>query len=258
MQTLSIQNRKGLTIVLDVAIPSHSRGLAFVEHGLGGFRKQDCIQTIAHTLFDHGYTVVNFDATHSIGESGGEYEQATMQNHYEDLVDVIIWAKTQDWYQEPFVLAGHSLGGYAVARYTEENPFCVKAVFPFGLVVSGALSLEAAMKYRKEETDAWKESGWLTMLSISKPGLEKRLPWSHMEERLHHNLIPHAGKLTMPILFVVGEEDKSCPPDQEKMFCDLAPGTTEFHIVAGAPHTFRTPEHLEVLRTLLSNWLATV
>lgn len=255
MKTFSIQNRKDLKIVLDVSIPENPIGLAFVLHGLGGFKDQKHIQLIADTFFEHGYTVVNFDATNSIGESEGRYEDATMQNHYEDLVDVVAWAKTQDWYMEPFILAGHSLGGYAVAQYAEDFPREVKGVFPFALVVSGELSFEAAKRYKKEETDAWKETGWTYRKSNSKPGIEMKLPWSHMEERLKHDLRPNADKLTMPVLFLMGEKDESCPPDQEKILFGLVPGKKEFHTIPDAPHTFRTQEHLEALKAVLTDWL---
>ncbi len=257
MQKFNIQNRKGLQIIGNIYVPESSKGLAFVLHGLGGFKEQQHMVTIQDTLFDDGYTVVNFDATNSIGESEGKYEDATMQNHYEDLVDVTEWAKTQEWYIEPFVLAGHSLGGFAVAKYAEEFPEKVKAVFPYAAVFSGKENLETSYKFTPEETKKWKETGWRVRISNSKPGTELRLPWSHVEERLKHELKPKAGKITMPILFVVGEKDTSCPPDSQKSFYDLLPKETdkEFHIIKGAPHTFRDQEHLKELKEILDKWL---
>lgn len=84
-----------------------------------------------------------------------------------------------------------------------------------------------------------------------------KLPWSHMEERLTHDLKLKTNKLTMPILFVVGENDTSCPPYQQQAFCDLLPKETkkEIHIIAGAPHTFKETGHLNQLENIFSNWL---
>ncbi len=94
-------------------------------------------------------------------------------------------------------------------------------------------------------------------MSKSLPGVIKRLPWSHMEERLKHDLRPNAKNLNMPVLFVVGENDTSCPPDHNKVLYDLLPENTEreFHVIKGAPHTFREPEHLEQLKNILDSWL---
>jgi len=257
MEKFEIKNRKGLKIVGEILKPEKPIGLSFTLHGLGGFKEQVHIKTLAETLFENNYIVVNFDATNSIGESEGKYEDATMQNHYEDLVDVIDWAKKQDWYKEPFVIAGHSLGGFAVAKYAEEFPGEVKAVFPFAAVFSGPDNVETSHRLRPEETKDWEETGWIHKTSSSKPGIEMKLPWSHIQERSRHNLKSKADKITMPILFVMGENDLSCPPDDEKKFYDLLPFGTdkEFHVVNEAPHTLKAPEHLEQLKIIFNNWL---
>lgn len=257
MEKFEIKNRKGLKIIGDVLMPKNPIGLSFVLHGHGGFRKQDHIQILAQTLFENKYTVVNFDATNSIGESGGKYEDSSLENHYTDLVDVINWAKTQSWYQEPFVLAGHSLGGYAVARYAEEFPKEVKAVFPYAAVFSGRDNFEADKLANPEEMRNWEKTGWKLKISTSKPGVEMRLPWSYVQEKMHHDLKPNAKNLTMPILFVVGENDAPCRPDIQKDFYNLLPIGTEkeFHIIKGAPHTFREKEHLEQLKNIFDSWL---
>ncbi len=257
MEKFFITNRYGLKIVGEIYTPANSMGLAIVQHGLGGFKEQLNTMAMVDTLFANNYIVINFDATNSIGESGGKYENATMQLHYEDLVDVIAWAKGQAWYKEPFVLAGHSLGGYAVAQYAEDYPEQVKGVFPFALVVSGELSYKKYEQLKPEELKKWKETGWKEEESKSKPGFIKRLPYSHMEERLKHNLLPNADKLTMPILFVMGENDESCPSDHQKVLYDILPEITEkeFHIVKGAPHTFKEAGDLNELRNILDKWL---
>lgn len=257
MEKFEIKNRYGLKIVGEIHVPKNPIGLAFVQHGLGGFKEQQGIMTIVNTLLTNNYTVVNFDATNSIGESDGKYEEATMQFHYEDLVDVIAWAKTKDWYKQPFILTGHSLGGYAVTQYTEDYPSEVKAVFPFALTTAGEVSFKANEKFYPENLKNWKETGWKIEESKSRPGIIKRLPWSHMEERLKHDLRPNAPKLTMPVLFVVGENDTSCPPDSQQELYDLLPKNTEreLHIVKGAQHTFKTTEDLEQLRSILGTWL---
>lgn len=257
MQKFSFKNRKNLNIIGDILIPEKPEGLSFVLHGLGGFKEQKHIELLANILFENNYTVVNFDATNSVGESEGKYENATMQNHYEDLVDVINWAKTQIWYKEPFVLVGHSLGGFAVAKYAEEHPREIKAVFPFAAVFVGQDTFETPNRLNSSEINEWKKTGWKTRISNSKPGMELRLPWSHMEERLKHDLRSGADNINMPILFIVGENDTSCPPDQQKKFYDILSKNTkkEFHIIKGAPHTFRESEHLSQLKEIFNNWL---
>lgn len=255
MEKFELKNRYGLKIVGEIHKPENPIGLAFVLHGLGGFKEQVSIIAIVETLFKNGYMVVNFDATNSYGESEGKYENATTQLHYEDLVDVIGWAKEQSWYIKPFVLIGHSLGGYAVARYAEDYPDEVKAVVPLALVVSGELSYKAHEQNGREDLRKWEETGWSERTSVSKPGLIKRLPWSHMEERLKHDLIPSASNLKMPVLLIVGENDLVCPPEHQKILFDIISGPKELHIIPGAPHTFKEEKDLNELRKIFNSWL---
>ena len=116
-----IKNRKGQKIAVLVEQQKNQKGLAFVMHGLGGFKEQPHIQVFAEAFLDNGYTVVRFDTTNTFGESDGNYEEATTTNYYEDLEDVIEWAKSQSWYEESFCLSGHSLGGICLL-YTSPSP----------------------------------------------------------------------------------------------------------------------------------------
>jgi alpha-beta hydrolase superfamily lysophospholipase len=254
MEKIFIKNRHNQKIVVVVNKHNNTKGLAFVMHGLGGFKEQPHIQLLAHTFQEAGLTAILFDTTNSIGESDGKYEDATMQNYYEDLEDVISWSKSQPWYQEPYILAGHSLGGYSVIRFAEENPIKVKAIFAWAPVVSGQLSYQVTEEYG--EVADWQQTGWKIRASSSKPGLVLRLPWSHMLERQNHNLLPKANQLTMPILIITGDQDIPCPPAHQKILFEAIPSTKkQLNIIKDGPHTFREYKHLEELKRILNSWI---
>ena len=236
---LAIKNRKGQKIVVLVEEAINQKSLAFVMHGLGGFKEQSHVQTFSDAFRENSYTVVRFDTTNTFGESDGKYEDATITNYYEDLEDVIAWASGQSWYQESFCLIGHSLGGICTALYAEKHPEKVKALAPISTVVSGKSSAQAAkhQKYMEE----WRRTGWREYRSETNPNRIKRLPWSHMEDRLKYDLLPEVGNLTMPALMIVGEYDDSTPPEHQKILFDKLPGKKELHIIrGGAAHLPRS------------------
>ena len=258
---MKIQNRNGQNIAVIVEEnPQATRfdrkarreGLAFVMHGLGGFKEQPHVAAMAQSFQDAGYTVVRFDTTNTLGESDGDYADATVTNYYQDLEDVIAWAKAKIWYSEPFCLAGHSLGAGCTALYAENHPQEIKALAPVSSVVSGKLSFEV---HPKEELDEWKKTGWQIRMSNAKPGKEKRLKWSHMEDRLKYDLLAEVDKLTMPVLLIAGEKDTSTPVKHQQILFKALPGEKELHIIKNAPHTFRQPEHLKELKNIFDNWL---
>lgn len=254
MERIEINNRKNQKIVALVEHPAESRGLAFVMHGLGGFKEQKHISTVAEALRENGYTTVRFDTTNTFGESDGRYEDATTTNYYEDLEDVVVWAVGQPWYLEPFVMAGHSLGAYSICRFAETYPQKVAALIPLSPMVSGKLSVEAD----PTECEEWKRAGWRISESRSKPGTVKRLPWSHMEDRLKHDLLPKANMLGMPVLLIVASGDDTTPAAHVRILYDVVPGPKELHVIEGVDHTFRAPEELDEIRRVITAWLPTI
>ncbi|MDP3880612.1 MAG: alpha/beta fold hydrolase [bacterium] len=254
MKKINIQNRSGKKIVVLLDEAEKQKGLAFVMHGLGGFKEQAHVETFARSFKDSGFTVLRFDATNSIGESDGDYADATVTNYYADLVDVIAWASKQKWYQEPFALAGHSLGGICTALYAEKYPEKVLMLTPISSVVSGRLSTETDR--HKKIAKEWEESGWHVSKSESKQGVIKHLKWSHMEDRLKYDLLPEAGKLKMPVLLIVGGKDEGTPLAHQQILFDAIPvDKKELHVIKNAPHTFRDEGHLKEIYEIFSAWI---
>lgn len=251
-----IKNRYDLNISVLLEKADQPKGLAIILHGLGGFKEQGHIEAFAEAFKESGYTVLRFDATNSFNESEGQFENASVTKHYQDLEDIIAWAKKQDWYIEPFVLAGHSLGGIAVLLYALNFPKEVKAVAPISTVVSGQLRLEAHKLFLGEEhLKDWQKTGWYEYESFSKPGLIKRLPWSHMEDNLKYDILPKADKLNLPVLLIVGEHDTSTPFTHQQMLYEKLPGPKELHIIKGATHTFHNQEYLTEIKQIFKNWI---
>jgi len=256
MEKTKIKNRKDQNIVVIVDQTTNPKGLVFVMHGLSGNKEQPHIVTFAEVFKEKNYTVVRFDTTNTFGESDGKYENATVTNYFEDLEDVIAWAKTQSWYIEPFCLAGHSLGGISIILYAEKHPKEIKGLAPISTVVSGSLSIETPM-YRNVWHN-WEKTGWREEISTSQLGRIKRLPWSHMIDRLKYDVLLKADKLTVPVLLIVGGNDEGTPYEHQKLFYDKVAGRKEIHVIENAPHTFKDQLHLSEIKKIFKKWINTL
>jgi len=248
-----IQNRKGQKIVAIVEEIENQKGLAFVMHGLGGFKEQAHIQIMAEAFREKEYTVVRFDTTNSVGESDGKLEMATVTNYYEDLEDVISWTQSRKWYQEPFCLAGHSLGGFCISWYTINHPEKVRAIAPISSFISGEIFLETLKA--KESIEEWERRGYREWESSSRPGLIKKLNWSFAPDALKYNLLEKAEKIKVPVLIIVGDRDTDTRQEHSKILYQKLSIKKEFHIIKGSPHTFIEESHLREIKDIFLNWI---
>lgn len=253
MQKEIIQNRKGQNIVVIAEELASQKGLTFVMHGLGGFKEQPHIQTIAEAFKEKEYTVIRFDTTNTIGESSGRLEIATVTNYYEDLEDIIQWAQTQKWYQEPFCLVGHSLGGFCVSFYTENHPEKIKALAPVSTFISGEFFLKALKS--KEDIEEWERRGYREWESSSIPGVIKRLNWSFVPDSFKYDLLKKVQKIKIPVLLIVGEKDEDAPLKHQKILYNALTTKKELYTIKDAPHTFREKPHLKEIKEIFLKWI---
>ena len=252
---LKIKNRKDQNIAVLLELVDNQKGLAFIMHGVGGLKEHPHLGVMSEAFINNNYSVMRFDTTNTFGESEGSYEKATITNYYEDLEDVINWSESQDWHQEPFCLAGHSLGGICTALYAQKFPDKIKGLAPISTVVSGKLSSQSPK--REARIKEWRETGWREEMSADGKRI-KRLPWSHMEDRMKYDLLKNVDKLTMPVLMIVGDQDASTPPEHQQILFEKLPGKKEIHILKDAPHTFKDPKDLEDIKNIFDKWISSL
>lgn len=246
-QFIKNRNNQNISVVTEMA--KNPKGLVFVMHGLGDSKDSDHIKTFSQCFLDNDYNVVRFDVRNTFGESEGKFEDANITNYYEDLEDVINWSKSQDFYQEPFILCGHSLGAICSAFYAENYPEQVKALAPFSTPVNADLSKK---NYTKEELVNWEKNGFI----VEDWGdFEVKIKWSYMKEKEKYDLLKKVEKLKMPVLLIVGELDDTTLPENQQILFTALPGEKELHIVKSAPHTFRDKNHLGEVYSILSRWV---
>ena len=253
-----IKNRNNKKISVLIEKQENQKGLVFVMHGLGGFKEQPHIQAFADSFLESGFTIVRFDTTNTLGsgESEGNYEDATVTNYFADLEDVIKWAGGQEWYEEPFYLVGHSLGGISILLFAEKFPNKVKCLAPIATVVSGKMSLKAPKYQGNNILEKWKKTGFRMEESKSQPGVIKKLKWSHMEDRLKYNVLNDVDKLKMPVLLIVGTNDESASLDSQQILFDCLPGEKEIHVIKDSDHNFRNNKYLKEVKEIIKKWIS--
>lgn len=258
-QRLTILNRRGLNVRVQIDGPERSSKLVFIAHGQGGYLGQIHINAFAESFLANGYKVVRFDATHALGESDGELHDVTYDTYVSDLEDVIEWAKNQVWFVSPFALCGHSMGAQSTTWYAEYHPEEVSLLLPMAPVVNYELH---ASTMTADFLSDWQQKGYKEMASRSKPGVVKRIGWAVEESLKKFDILPLASKLQMPVFMIVGSEDEPCPPKHQRVFINLVGSQKkELIVLEGLEHSYRdakTGEYglgVERVQALMTDWL---
>ncbi len=178
-----------------------------------------------------------------------------MDTHYHDLEDVIAWASHQEWYQEPFCLAGHSLGGFSNLIYATNYPDKVKAFAPTAACISYAHSEECHIKNDPDQWVRMKDGELKEKTSKSKPGAVGLVSFKLYESFKNYDVLSKLDKIIFPTLLIVGENDDSCPPEHQKIIFDEVNGDKELHVIEDCGHTFRKPEHLRQVKEIFDRWI---
>lgn len=252
MNKVFIRNRNNQKVSVIVQIHHEQKGLVIVMHGLGSFKEAPHIDRCAQAFFDAWFSVVRFDATNSFGESDWNYEDATIENYYADLLDVIGRTKSQSRFHKHFFLAWHSLGGMCSLLYAEEFPKEVHWIVAMAPAISWALLREAKgeeLIERRKKTGRWERE------SVSKPGVIKRLKRSYVENSLNFDVLPKAALLTMPILIIVWSEDASTPVVRQKLLYEKLPWKKELVVLEGVGHNYREETVLNQIYWCIEKWL---
>ncbi|MGH7238189.1 MAG: alpha/beta hydrolase family protein [Candidatus Saccharimonadales bacterium] len=178
----TIKNRHGLKLVIQVDAPKNHANLAFIAHGQGGHMEQKHIQAFTDAFLENNYRVVRFDATHSIGASEGDIMDVTYTSYIKDLEDVINWARQQSWFQSPYALCGHSMGGTSTGWFAKHHAREIQCLAPLSAVINFDVYNDYTRKRAPGFMEEWQAKGYFEREGRSKPGAIKRIGWGVAED----------------------------------------------------------------------------
>lgn len=241
IKTIFITNRKGLKMAIRLNINDKNTKLVFLEHGLSSRKEYPHMQVLEDVFSKFGYNVINIDATNSLNESESSEEGITTTGHYEDLVDVTEWAKTQDFYKEPFALAGQSLGAISVVRYSGNYPnkvdLLISCAFPYFNYVEDELN-----EFAKEVI----KNGYCDKISKS-TGKVLRLKTAYVEDMKKLDITPQIQMIQADTYVIVGSKDNEKHLKNSKYLYKMLNCKKDFYLLEDIPHDLaNTPRDKEL------------
>lgn len=227
--------------------------LAFIQHGLASNMDHQAVQAAKRAFLAHHYVVITFDARHSLGNSDNNVMAVSLDSFEEDLKTVIAWAEKQPYYQEPFALAGHSLGGAAVLQYSAKNPEKVGILIPITPVISGKLWEKSCMENMQDFCLKWKADGFYTYQD-SKNHKIAMIPYNVVRKTANYDANDLTPTITANTLIIAAENDVVIATDDiQTVNNKIKNGHTVTIFASG--HNFETPQNQSDLYNVIDNFL---
>lgn len=129
VQEIELQNRDGKRMPAVLRIPEgESKGTVVLLHGLGGWKDQPILKTLAETYTHDGYVSFAFDDSNGVMSPDGKFFDSTQTRYERDIEDAMEYVLQASWYRAPLTLIGHSMGGLAAIDYAAAHTTVARLV----------------------------------------------------------------------------------------------------------------------------------
>ncbi len=237
IENIYIKNRNNLNMSIRLNLDNNRNKLVILEHGLGARKEYPHMLVLENFFVKNGYNVVSIDACDSNNDSDKSLEGITFSGHYNDLEDAINWAKTQNFYSEPFALAGQSLGAQSVVLYAGNYPNKVNVLLPVAFCwING--KEESKTSTRREIIE---KQGFAEKISKS-TGKSFLIKKNYLDDLENYNLESTIKNIKAHTYIFIGTEDKDMHIRNSKKLYDLLTCKKEFFVLPNVPHDLANTE----------------
>ncbi len=249
-----IKNSKNEDICVQISEPiiniSRSK-MAIICHGITGYKEQDVILQTVKTLNNCGYYVVTFDCRNSRGESFNNHSCATLSSMYDDIQTVINWLKTKNFYIEPFLLAGHSLGGSVILNFAEQNPNKVEGLILLSSIFDGNELSQNTQENSPEFFQQLQNGGIIRRRN----NIDCYLDSTYLQDLQNYNFYANIQNLNMPVLIVTGDQDIASAREDNERFYKCLNCKKEFYILHNCSHVYDTLQNQSDLNDKITKFI---
>lgn len=215
-------------------------------HGFSSNKDSQTFPTLERIFNDKNISTFRFDF-YGHGESGGKFEDITISEAVDDILNAIKFLKNKKF--KKIGLVGSSFGGMAsiIAASKSKDLYILALKSP----VSNQME-KLLVKYNNKNVKKWKEKGFIYYES-GKLG-KLKLNYSFFEDSMKINGYEAAKKISIPTLVVHGDKDESVPIEQSIRLSKIIKNC-KLEIIKDADHRYTKPEYFEKCINLISNFI---
>jgi pimeloyl-ACP methyl ester carboxylesterase len=245
---IELKNRDGKRMPSTLMIPAgDKKGTVILLHGIGGWKDQPILKSVAEAFTQDGYITFRFNASDSVVGPDGDFFHSTTTQYLADVEDVIAHVRAKEGFVEPLILVGHSMGGFAAAWYAAHHPGEVTRLVLLAPGVSWKMMWYGQLPYEL----IWIVRGQQKMLGIN--GTKYTLGPQWILDWHKYDGYAYAPKIPIPTLVISAGKDQTVGrPRQHRAYTRKFPNA-EHSTINWARHNFYGHES-EVVATI-RQWL---
>lgn len=217
--------------------------VALFAHCFTGGKASPAARRISRALAERGLAVLRFDFT-GLGESGGEFAEATFSSNVEDLV--LAAGHLAETYGAPSLLLGHSLGGAAALAAAPRLPD-VAAVATIGAPCDPA---HVTHLFSGSMGDIRGEGSAEVVLA----GRRFRITAEFVDDLAEQRQLARIGELGRPLLVLHSPEDEIVGVAEAGKIFGAAQHPRSFVSLDGADHLLLRRGHARRVAQLVAAW----
>ncbi len=223
-----------------------AKGTFVLLHGLGGWKDQSVIASVANAACAIGYRTITFDAADGAVAPDADFFEQTTSGYLEDVEDVMRYLHESKLITESVILAGHSMGGLVALAYARTHPELAKLV-----LLAPAVSWKVMWWAQVPYFLLWLIVGYRRWYGPygSRPRLGRRWVFDFFRFDGYRS----AHSISVPVLIVsAGKDHTVARPWEHRSFARAFNNATH-RVVPGAAHAF--PKHTEEAAGIVTSWL---
>jgi len=247
-EKLKFKNSKGnsLSAILSDPTGDKEKPIIIFCHGFTSSKNSRTWLALEPILNEKEISTFRFDIF-GHGESEGKFENITISEAVDDILNVINYLKDKGY--SKIGLVGSSFGGMASIMTASETD----DLFVLALKSPVSDYYEVDTKRRtKKEIEEWKTKGFV----IHKSGIvgEKRLNYSFFEDFKNNDAYEAAKEIKIPTLIVHGDKDTVVPIEQSKKTAAIIKDC-RLEIIEGVGHDYSKPEDFDKMIKLIAEFI---
>ena len=247
-EKIYFKNSKKLNLcgILSNPTSSKEKPIIILCHGFSTSKNGHTYVRFQEVLNKYQISTFRFDFF-GHGESGGKFEDITISEAVDDILNAIKFLKNQGYAK--IGLVGSSFGGIAslIAASKTNDLFVLALKSP----VSNYEEKEYATN-SKEALEEWKNKKY--KYYINEDGKKLKLNYTFFEDFKNNNGYEATKKIKIPTLIIHGDKDKLVPIGQCKKTASLIKNC-RLEITQGADHRYTKPEDFEKMLDLISRFI---